>query len=351
MTNNILLQDFKFIKEKVFSDESFNDSTFLITGATGLIGSLIVKSILYVNATSNANIRILAQVRDIEKAKEIFGEVKDLNLTFLKFDLLKPISDIGLKNIDFIIHTASITNSKEMVDNPVGVLLTAIESTKNLLEYMKESSNKSKMIYISSMEYYGQIIDEYNNVTEDKLGYLDMENIRSCYPESKRVCEMLCKAYFKQYNINVCNVRLAQTFGAGVHLSDNRVFSQFAKSVLNNQDIILHTHGYSEGNYCYTADAIHAIFLILLRGKSGQSYNVSHSHSSIINMARMVAKNIAKNRISVRVSIPESSISLGYAPDVKLKLNSDKLQALGWKAEVNLEDMFRRLLESWDYKG
>lgn len=142
MTNNILLQDFKFIKEKVFSDENFNDSTFLITGATGLIGSLIVKSILYVNATSNANIRILAQVRDIEKAKEIFGEVKDVNLTFLKFDLLKPISDIGLKNIDFIIHTASITNSKEMVDNPVGVLLTAIESTKNLLEYMKESSNK-----------------------------------------------------------------------------------------------------------------------------------------------------------------------------------------------------------------
>ena len=65
------------------------------------------------------------------------------------------------------------------------------------------------------MEYYGQVTDDYTNVTEDKLGYVDLSKPRSCYPESKRVCETLCNAYVVQYNLNVCSARLAQTFWSG----------------------------------------------------------------------------------------------------------------------------------------
>ena len=63
----------------------------------------------------------------------------------------------------------------------------------------------------------------------------------------------------------MCSARLAQTFGAGVPFSDNRVFAQFAKSALNKTDIILHTMGQSEGNYCYTADAVYGIFVLCKR--------------------------------------------------------------------------------------
>ena len=166
--------------------------------------------------------------------------------------------------IDFIVHTASITASKEMVENPTGVLLTAFESTKNLLEYVKAHPS-CKMLYISSMEYYGQVTDDYTNVTEDKLGYVDLSKPRSCYPESKRVCEAHMQCLCSTIYLNVCSARLAQTFGAGVPFSDNRVFAQFAKSALNKTDIILHTMGQSEGNYCYTADAVYGILFFCKR--------------------------------------------------------------------------------------
>lgn len=348
MKDLVLKEDLAFIADKVFKQGTFNHSTVLVTGATGLVGSLIVKSMLYANQTLNSQITVLASVRNLEKAKDVFADFSDDNLKFVTDSLLLPLH--FEQAVDFIVHTASITASKEMIENPTGVLLTAFESTKNLLEYVKTHPS-CKMVYISSMEYYGQVTDDYTNVTEDKLGYIDLSKPRSCYPESKRVCEALCNAYAAQFNLDVCSARLAQTFGAGVPFSDNRVFAQFAKSAVNKTDIILHTTGQSEGNYCYTADAVYGIFVLLQKGEKGQSYNVAYNHSTILNMAKMVADKIGNNQIKAKVHIPENLSSLGYAPDVKLKLNSDKLKALGWQPEKDLENMFKRMIRSWELQG
>ena len=345
MKDLVLKEDLEFILDKVFREGKFNRSTVLVTGATGLVGSLIVKSILYANQVLNAQIIVLASVRNLEKAADTFADFSNESLIFVTDSLLSPL--YFDQTIDFIVHTASITASKEMVENPTGVLLTAFESTKNLLEYVKAHPS-CKMVYISSMEYYGQVADDYTNVTEDKLGYIDLSKSRSCYPESKRVCEALCNAYVVQYNLDVCSARLAQTFGAGVPLSDNRVFAQFAKSALNKTDIILHTMGQSEGNYCYTADTVYGIFVLLQKGEKGHSYNVARNHSTILNMAKMVADKIGNNQSKAEVHIPENLGRLGYAPDVKLKLNSDKLKALGWQPEMDLENMFKRMIRSWE---
>ena len=345
MKDLVLKEDLEFLSDKIFKEGKFNRSTVLVTGATGLVGSLIVKSMLYANQVLNAQITVLASVRNLEKATDTFADFSNESLIFVTDSLLSPL--YFDQNIDFIVHAASITASKEMVENPTGVLLTAFESTRNLLEYVKAHPS-CKMVYISSMEYYGQVKDDYTNVTEDKLGYIDLSKPRSCYPESKRVCETLCNAYVVQYNLNVCSARLAQTFGAGVPLSDNRVFAQFAKSALNKTDIILHTMGQSEGNYCYTADTVYGIFVLLQKGEKGQSYNVARNHSTILNMAKMVADKIGNNQIKAEVRIPENLGGLGYAPDVKLKLNSDKLKALGWQPEMDLENMFKRMIRSWE---
>ena len=55
--------------------------------------------------------------------------------------------------------------------------------------------------------------------------------------------------------------------------------------------------GQSEGNYCYTADAVYGIFVLLQKGEKGQSYNVARNHSTILNMAKMVADKISNNQI------------------------------------------------------
>ena len=124
------------------------------------------------------------------------------------------------------------------------------------------------------------------------------------------------------------------------------MFAQFARSAINRENIILHTKGLSEGNYCYTRDCVTGLLTILLKGKDGEAYNVANpdSHTTIVDMAKMVANKIADGEIKVVFDIPESN-TFGYAADTKMKLNSDKLQKIGWKPEIGLEEAYKRTIK------
>ena len=71
--------------------------------------------------------------------------------------------------------------------------------------------------------------DDEMPLTEEMQGYVDPLNVRSSYSMGKRMCECMCVSAYKEYGVPVKIARLAQTFGAGIAASDNRVFAQFAK--------------------------------------------------------------------------------------------------------------------------
>lgn len=323
-----------------------NSKTILITGATGLIGSTLIKTIIEYNKIANCNISIIAFIRNKEKANAVLGDyVNDKNLKLYINDITGEINIE--ENIDFIIHAAAITKSLILVNRPVETAMTAILGTKNILELAKEKKIKS-MVYISSMEIYGTF-ETNDAITEDELGYINLKNIRNGYPESKRMCEFLCNAYYNEYGVSVKSARLAQTFGAGIPIDDTRIFAEVAKSVILNKNIILHTMGKSEANYCYISDVIVAILTILIKGVNGESYNVANEncHTTISEMAEMVCKKIAKDKIKVIYDIPEDVSVNGYAPDTKLKLSSKKLRELGWNPQYDLEESYNRLILSY----
>lgn len=265
------------------------------------------------------------------------------NIELIVGDITFPIN--VNKKVDWIFHCAAVTTSKLMIEKPVETLSTAIEGTKNILELACKNECKS-MVYISSMEMYGTFNNSDTEITEDKIGYINPLKVRSNYPESKRLCENMCVAYMREYGVKVKIARLAQTFGAGILPGENRVFAQFAKSVISGRDIVLHTRGLSEGNYCYTRDCVLGLFIILLYGENGEAYNVANpkSHTTIAEMAHMVADKISNGKIKVIYDIPKDNV-FGYAEDTKMKLNSDKLQALGWTPEIGLEDAYKRMIE------
>lgn len=340
---DVLEEDFDKITKRDISWDALRNSSFVITGATGLIGSLIVKYLLYANRTMNFGANIYAVVRNVEKADKIFAEEKTDALTYVVADLTKEkVNCEG--DCDYIVHAAAVTASKVMVSDPVGTICTSIDGTEKMLQLAVEKKAKA-FIYISSMEIYGQPTVGGKTAEKD-LGYVDIENVRSCYPEGKRMCECLCTAYAAQYGVNVISARLAQTFGARILPTENRVFAQFARSVMRGENIVLHTTGESEGNYVYTADAIAAIMTLLVKGKAGEAYNIANedSHITIRNMAELVAREIAGEKIQVVIDIPEDSVSLGYAPPVKMWLDASKMRELGWKPEIGLVEAYKRMI-------
>lgn len=344
---NVLFDDFNSILKSEINIDNFKDKSILITGATGLIGSLLVRFFLYANKKIKLNTRIIAVVRNKGKANKIFKHYSSEKLEYIVADLTKDEVNYDSK-VDYIIHTAAVTKSKDLVNSPVEAIDLSVIGTKKLLNLAVEKKVKS-FLYISSMEIYGQLVDHSGKVNEDCLGFIDLTNIRSCYPESKRLCEVLCVSYAHEYKLNVKIARLAQTFGAGVLPSENRVFIQFAKSVREGKSIVLHTEGNSEGNYVYSSDALKALLILLLRGKKSEAYNVSNeeNHLTIKEMARMVQKEFGHSSKGVLVEIPKEN--MGYAPDTKLWLDNKKMRSLGWKPVIGMAESYKRLIEWIDY--
>ncbi len=345
LNDSVLQEDLENIAASQIPWERFKGKNILITGATGLVGAAITRALCCVNRIHGTKIGIFLSVRNAEKAQNIFGELTEReNITLLVGDICEEIKTDA--HIDYIIHTAAVTNSKVMVTQPVETIMTAIDGTRAILEFAKKQ-NVESMVYLSSMEAYGKPAEGKEYVRENDYGYIDVLNVRSCYPESKRMVECLCSCYSAEYGVPVKIARLAQTFGAGISKTENRVFSQFARSLINGQDIILHTTGESFGNYCYTSECVTALLFLLLNGENGEAYNITNENTNIMirDMAQLVAE-MSGNKIKVVFDIPEDALKYGYAPAVKMRLCGEKMEKLGWKAEIDLPEMYERLIES-----
>lgn len=329
----------KDIKEFVESFELSNDlidSRFLITGATGLIGSTLIHCLIALDI----NISIIAPIRNKQKALGIFSESEMSFISFIEGDIV-TCNYSQFSGIDYIIHCAAPTASRFFVEQPVETFDIIYQGTKVLLDYAKDNSTKG-FVYLSSLEIYGEINDDSIPITEDVQGYLDILSVRSSYPMAKRAVETLCSLYAYEYAVPVKVARLTQTTGAGIAKDDNRVIAQFARLASTGNDIVLHTTGESARPYCYTIDAISAILYILLKGERGDAYNVANEETYISarGMAEYLRDNINPS-ISVRVELNEN---MGYAPASKQRLSAQKLMSLGWKPSFGLSEIFSKLI-------
>lgn len=341
MNNSTMLEDLEtIINSNTIDWNSIDGSTFLITGATGLIGSLLVKALIERNKKYNSNINFILLVRDLEKAKTIIPDVPEIKY------IVSPLEELDLdslkkQNFDYIIHAASPTKSSYFVEHPVETIDTALIGTKKMLELTKNDKNKV-MIYLSSMEMYGQF--EKQMVAENDQGFIDPLSPRSSYSGGKRACELYCAAYAYEYGSKVRIARLAQVFGAGVSSSETRVYKMFSDAAINKNDINLSSDGSTVSNYCYTTDAILGLLTILTKGKDASAYNVCSDPTgmTILDIANWISEEYSAGKMVVSTSKEPSQ---KYAPSTKMVLDNSKLKSLGWKPQYSLKDGYRRLIK------
>lgn len=306
-------------------------SIVFVTGATGLIGTALCRTLVAQGT------HVVAFVRNPKKAAEKLPR----EVETVVGDMMKPIVYGG--PIDYIVHAASETASKVFVERPVEVIEETLSGARHVLDFARQKSVKG-MVFLSTMEVYG--LTDSEDVKESDYAALDSMSPRNCYPEAKRLVECLCASMAKEYGLRVMVARLTQTFGAGVTKGDKRVFAQFAEAATAGQDIVLKSEGKTARCYCAVEDAVSAILTILAKGENGVAYNVANPDTfcTIREMAEMVAKEFSGGRSRVVIDMKEAS-ACGYLPPFRMKLNVDRLKALGWKPRVGLLEMYARLIE------
>lgn len=328
------------IKAVVGIEKLFNSSV-LIAGGSGLIGSFMADMLLYANKYMNANITVYAMDLSAERLAARYEGADTDKLHFVEHNV-NELPDFDY-HVDYIIHAASPAFPAAFNSDPVGTVMSNILGTKYLLDYGREHGAK-RMLYISSGEVYGQGDLSLESFEESYAGYVDPTSARSCYPNGKRAAETLCVSYTKQFGLETVIVRPSHTYGPTVTKADNRANAQFVNKGLAGEDIVLNSAGNQMRSYTYLADSASAILSVLSSGESCNAYNIANSASrtTIAGFAKEVA---AQTGTKVVFADPDEVAKAEMTPIAKQVLSSAKLEGLGWKGQFTIEEGIRHMLD------
>ena len=313
------------------ADKLFN-STILLTGSTGLIGSSVADILLQLNKTRNAGIKLVLAGRNAAKIAARFPFFREgEDYFFLPYDAT------GEQTIhvqaDFIIHAASNANPAVYTKEPVETMLANLIGLNSLLSAAKDMNSK-RVLYISSSEVYGKI-PENRPYVENDFGYVDILAPRSCYPSAKRAAETLCVSYAEEYGIETVMVRPGHIYGPAITATDSRASAEFTRDASAGRDIVMKSRGQQLRSYCFCLDCASAILTVLLKGETGNAYNISNRDSicTISDIAHALAEAAGRTVVFQDATELEKK---GFNQMSCSALNAEKLEALGWKACFDL---------------
>lgn len=301
--------------------------SLLLTGASGLIGTMIVDVLMRKNRVDDLNVKIYAAGRNEKIAEQRFADYwADDNFTFIKLDVTNPINlDVA---VDFIIHAASNTHPMLYSTDPINTMMTNILGTRNLLEYGLKVKLE-RFVFLSTVDIYGNALNESDSFDEKYCGYIDCNTLRAGYPESKRASEALCQAYISKYGMDIVIPRPCRIYGATMRLDDSKAMSEFIMNGVRGDDIVLKSEGLPQFSYCYVADCVTGIFYCLLSGKCGEAYNIADS-SEILSLREIAELISGLNGKQVVFELPSDVQRRGFSKAMRAVLTNDKLRGLGW---------------------
>ena len=299
----------------------------LVTGATGLIGSCLVDALLCCNRQFGAEYAVYVLGRSREKLESRFGN--DASLHFLIQDIAQPL-DPSLE-LDYIVHAASNADPRSYGKFPVETIMTNVAGARSILDYCKGKSTRA--LLTSTFEVYGK--SDKDEFVEDDFGLIDQNQLRSCYPESKRVSEILFRAYHEEYGVDCVITRLSSVYGPTMLRQDNKAHAEFIRNAVNGEDIVLKSEGLQRRTYTYVMDVVSGLLFALFHGAAGEAYNIANydAIASIAGLAELIA-GLAGTKVIFKTMTEEEK--KGYSKPQNTILRTDKINDLGWRGEYGL---------------
>lgn len=343
MTNTVR-GEIEKIAAAPLSWEKLSGKTLLVTGATGFIGSFIIRALMLKNERDGLGVKVIALVRSEDKARSLYGEYEKKGmLTFLVQDVCEALPT-G-RRADFVIHCASNAAPREYSLYPVETMKTNFFGTMNLLDYAKAVQAES-FLYVSTIEIYGTT-HGLDTIPEDVYGEIDAMKIRSCYPLSKKGCETLCASYADEYGLDIKIGRLSYIFGPGMKPGDSKIVALFPKCIADGENIVMKSKGEQLRSYTYVTDAVTGLLTVLLEGKNGEAYNIASKLciTTIAGIAHTLVDAYPEKGLKVIFDLPTEQEAKGFSLIENAVLSSEKLESLGWQPKTDLVTGLKKVVE------
>ena len=342
--NSQYQEDIRYTAELDLPWEKLTGRSIMISGATGLIGSFLVDVLMYRNLHAEMNCTVYALGRNEARARERFAYCADRPFyRFISYDINLPFIRDEIGDVDYILHMASNTHPVAYATDPIGTITTNIIGTQNMLEFAAAHRAK-RCAFTSSNEIYGENRGDVEKFDEQYCGYIDCNTMRAGYPESKRCGEALCQAYIRQKGLDIVIPRLTRSYGPTLLKSDTKALTQFLHKAVAGEDIVLKSAGTQYYSYVYVADTVSGLLTVLLKGETGEAYNIADDASDIMlkDLAAMIAGYVGRKVI---FEIPDEVESAGYSRATKARLDSTKLRSLGWMAGYDIRSGIERTID------
>lgn len=337
---NCLAQDLDNILDRTCDLwEELRSQRIFITGGTGFFGCWLLESLIWANDKLNLNVEIVVLTRNYDAFRKKAPHLA--NHSSVKFIIGDIRSfDFPEGNFSHVIHAATEASAKLNDETPLLMIDSIVEGTRRVLEFAKQASTK-KLLLTSSGAVYGRQPSEITHITEDYLGAPSGSDQNAPYGEGKRMAELLCNIYAKEYQIETKIARCFAFVGPYLPLDTHFAIGNFIRNGMKGEPILIKGDGTPYRSYLYAADLTVWLWKILFRGRSCDPYNVGSDRDlTIADLAKLVA-GIFENNIDVIIA---RKPTVGekverYVPSIKKAFDDLNLQQY-----VSLETAIKKTL-------
>jgi len=298
---------------------------YFVTGAAGFIGSHFVRELMagaygveptgvtvYDKLTYAGNLENLSAVSDDPRFAFVQGDICD-----------GPLLDTVLPGHDVVVNFAAETHVDRSIHGPQDFVVTNVVGTQTLLDACLRHGIP-RIVHIGTDEVYGSI---------DEGSWDENEPLRpnSPYSAAKAAAEMLVRAYFVTYGLNVSSTRCSNNYGP--YQFPEKVIPLFVTNLIDGGKVPLYGDGMNIRDWLHVDDHCRGIALVVEKGLPGESYNIGGGLE--LNNRDLTERVLAAMGADWS-SVQPVEDRKGH--DRRYSVNDAKLRALGYAPQHRFED-------------
>ena len=254
----------------------------IVTGGAGFIGSHLIDKLLH-----NGEQVICIDNFFTGNKENIYKHLDNRNFELIRHDIVEPI----FLEADKIWHLACPASPVHYQYNPIKTAKTSFLGTYNMLGLAKRVN--ARILLASTSEVYGD--PEIHPQPESYNGNVNINGIRSCYDEGKRIAETLCSDYRRIHNLDTRIVRIFNTYGPRMLPNDGRVVSNFVCQALQNKPLTIYGDGSQTRSFCFVDDLVNGL-IKLMNSDLHDPVNIGSNYEfTIKQLAELVRKKTNPN--------------------------------------------------------